>query len=569
MTRERWDQFYLVKVFVKATLCLHIYSFFLYAEGLSTMIRKYAQNKLIHGVKICRKALVTNHMLFADDSYIYCRAIKEESEHMLELLHKFENASSQKVNLAKSTVFFNPNVTNAYKNEIYDILHMQEAGERSKYLGFPNMLCRNKTALLGYLKERVKNRVRQWDGRYISKSGKEILIKTISQALPSFGMSVFLLPLEITRDIERTFSKYWWSSKSGQDSEIHWRFLTNPNNLVSKLFSARYYQEGNFLDAGIVNNPSYVWQSIWEAKSLLKMGVRWLVGSGEAISITNQPWLAEDDNPYITSTSQTFENNNEVIRDLFNERDQQCILRVSLNNTREEDRIYWRKENSGIYSIKSGYNLLQEQKGTWRTVDNGSLWSKLWKIRAPPKTLNLVWRDLVFCLPTMTMLAFRHVLVLSTCPVCNGDGETILHAMVTCLFVVLCWQRILPEVQQLVGDSFEGWLEVVLSKVNFDRRTLVVTMCWAIWKVRNEKHWNQKVSSTNIILALAKQYLVQWKNAQDRSTEALVQSKIEGDRAITWVKPQVDTIKVTVDGSIFHEQEAFGLEWWPEILRGI
>lgn len=47
------------------------YLFIVCAEGLSAIIRKYEMHNWIHGVKICRKAPMVTHMLFADDSYIY------------------------------------------------------------------------------------------------------------------------------------------------------------------------------------------------------------------------------------------------------------------------------------------------------------------------------------------------------------------------------------------------------------------------------------------------------------------------------------------------------------------
>lgn len=226
--------------------------------------------------------------------------------------------------------------------------------------------------MLGYLKNKVQNRVRNWDGRYIGKSGKKILIKSVAQTLRSYAMSFFLLLLEITKDIERTLSKYWWGSNASDHSTIWmswqrlsnhktsggmgfrdfrdfnlamlgkqgWRFLTNPGSLVTSIFKARYFPDSNFLDAQLDNNPSYVWRSIWEAKDLLKSGVRWMVGTGNNISIVNQPWVQDDYNLYITSDSPAFEGNTiaslmnindrssdeGVIRDLFNERDQQVFF---------------------------------------------------------------------------------------------------------------------------------------------------------------------------------------------------------------------------------------------------
>lgn len=50
------------------------YLFILYAEGLSSLIRKYEGDKWLHWCKIAHGAPVISHMLFADDIYIYCRA---------------------------------------------------------------------------------------------------------------------------------------------------------------------------------------------------------------------------------------------------------------------------------------------------------------------------------------------------------------------------------------------------------------------------------------------------------------------------------------------------------------
>lgn len=101
------------------------------------------------------------------------------------------------------------------------MLQMKEADDRSKYLALPNFLGRNKSSLLGYLKSRVQSKIRSWDGKFISKAGNEVLIKSVAQTMPSYAMSVFLFPLDVTKDIERTLTKYWWVSKPNQQSAIH------------------------------------------------------------------------------------------------------------------------------------------------------------------------------------------------------------------------------------------------------------------------------------------------------------------------------------------------------------
>lgn len=63
--------------------------------------------------------------------------------------------------------------------------------------------------MLGYLKERVRDGVQAWDGKFLSKGGKEILIKTMTQAILNYAMSVFLLLLEMCREMEMSMCKFW------------------------------------------------------------------------------------------------------------------------------------------------------------------------------------------------------------------------------------------------------------------------------------------------------------------------------------------------------------------------
>ena len=141
----------------------------------------------------------------------------------------------------------------------------------------------------------MNNRVKSKEGRLISYACREFLIKFVAQSLPSYAMSVFLLLLDITKDLEGTLSKYWWHSKGDNNKRINliswarmskhksagglgfrdfrdfnlamlgkqgWRFLTNPDSLVSKVYKARYFPGGNFLDAILGNNPIFIWRSI-------------------------------------------------------------------------------------------------------------------------------------------------------------------------------------------------------------------------------------------------------------------------------------------------------------------
>ena len=54
------------------------YLFLLCAEGLSAMIKKEEREGNLNGIAICRRAPRITHMLFANDSIVFCRATREE-----------------------------------------------------------------------------------------------------------------------------------------------------------------------------------------------------------------------------------------------------------------------------------------------------------------------------------------------------------------------------------------------------------------------------------------------------------------------------------------------------------
>lgn len=78
-----------------------------------------------------------------------------------------------------------------------------------------------------------------------------------------------------------------------------WRLITNPECLLSKIYEGRYYPWGNFLNANLGCNPSFVWQSILESQTMLKSGTGCRLGSGTTVDIKNDPWFPCAVDPYI------------------------------------------------------------------------------------------------------------------------------------------------------------------------------------------------------------------------------------------------------------------------------
>lgn len=105
------------------------------------------------------------------------------------------------------------------------------------------------------------------------------------------------------------------------------------------------------------------------------------------------------------------------------------------------------------YTVKSGYRLLQTSGATTSSPFITD-WTAVWKRSVPPKVLNLLWRSLSGCLPTLSAIRSRQVNVENLCPMCSNAVETDLHALIKCMVTKSIWAA------STVGDHSEGTVSI-------------------------------------------------------------------------------------------------------------
>lgn len=69
------------------------YLFLLYKEGLISLLSTQNNEHYIQGIRVCHGAPSINHLLFAEDSVIFCEASEEANIKLQALLGKYEEAS--------------------------------------------------------------------------------------------------------------------------------------------------------------------------------------------------------------------------------------------------------------------------------------------------------------------------------------------------------------------------------------------------------------------------------------------------------------------------------------------
>ena len=77
--------------------------------------------------------------MFANDLILFTEAMKEQSQVIKTCLDRFYWASSQKVNSAKSRIYFSPNTDASVRMDICATLDMLSTDDLGRYLGVPTI----------------------------------------------------------------------------------------------------------------------------------------------------------------------------------------------------------------------------------------------------------------------------------------------------------------------------------------------------------------------------------------------------------------------------------------------
>ncbi|GAU28280.1 hypothetical protein TSUD_256080 [Trifolium subterraneum] len=524
------------------------YLFILVTECLTALIHQSVGRGEIHGVRICRGAPEVSHLLFADDCFLFCRANVVEVNELMRILHTYEQASGQEINLVKSEVFISRNMSHAAKEDLSRILGDRLVLGTGIYLGLPSMVGRS----------------------------KEIMIKSVLQAIPSYVMSMFILPTSLIDDIEKMINAFWWRSgtinnNNNNNKGIHWlswerltcpkahgglgfrnfeafnkamvakqvwNIIQNPNSLVAKLIKARYFPRSSLFEAPLGYNPSFAWRGMWHARQILSLGCRWRIGSGENIRVMHDPWLRGKVNKWVPSPQPTGLYQLSV-RDLLHE---------NVNSVRE-DKVVWKEERNGCYSVKSGYKLgMRYIIGSDKYHVAGN-WNDIWKAQAPHKARHLLWRLCRGCLSTRYRLLERRVECNLNCPVCYEEIEDEIHIFFLCAVARDSWCAAgLSSV--LHNDAYQqsnamDRIFAMCSNESSDIVGRVAMLLWCIWQNRNDKLWNDNVQTPRQIERYAFDAWSDWysvhklrSNSESRTTEAGL---------VRWEKPALGWVKCNVD----------------------
>jgi hypothetical protein len=112
----------------------------------------------------------------------------------------------------KSSIHFAKGISMTIREEIKVQLDIQNAALSEKYLGMPTHVGISVNNAFKYLKERVWNKGQGWMKKALYAGEKEVLIKPVAQAMPTYSMSSFKLLRGLCQHINGVLHNFWWGS---------------------------------------------------------------------------------------------------------------------------------------------------------------------------------------------------------------------------------------------------------------------------------------------------------------------------------------------------------------------
>lgn len=191
------------------------------AQGFSAIINRAATTNLFRGVKIAHNCPTVSHLFFADASLIFFRATRHDCLMVKRCINLYEVASGQVVNFEKSAITFCPSSAPDIMNYIQHVLIIPVVSGHELYLWLATFSLRRERVQFSFLQDCLFKRINSWTSKFFSSGGKEVLIKSVLQAIPTYAMSCFKIPFSICKDIEQLCAKFWWRANVDRKG-LHW-----------------------------------------------------------------------------------------------------------------------------------------------------------------------------------------------------------------------------------------------------------------------------------------------------------------------------------------------------------
>ncbi|XP_074314107.1 uncharacterized protein LOC141649312 [Silene latifolia] len=418
-------------------------------EYLSRLLKTVSQMQGFHFHPLC-KALKLTHLMFADDLLIFCKGETRTVFIVMEAFKRFSNASGLNINSEKSDFYCN-GMSPAIVQKVLHGTGFKKGELPFKYLGVKISHKRLSKIDCNILVDRMINRIRGWNSRKISYSGRLVLVKSILATIHNHWAQIFVLPVGVMERIHALCRNFLWE---GED-----KYSKAPLVAWNVLCQSKEYGGLGIIDSKLWNIAAIgklVW---WLASKQDHLWIKWV----NNIYIKGASWWQYEPTNYSSWAWRKI-----------------CAVKNTMQAGYVQGK--WRGIDEP-YTIADGYKWLLQvpaEKVTWYKV--------VWNRYNLPKWSFIMWLRQHHRLLTLDRLRNMGMDVPSLCFICGLDAENHDHLFTHCWFAKKCyhlaadWLQVSVDVLSSCGNILKYRCSMFIRQVCM---SAVVGISYGIWRCRN------------------------------------------------------------------------------------
>uniref|UniRef100_A0A803Q9A6 Reverse transcriptase domain-containing protein n=1 Tax=Cannabis sativa TaxID=3483 RepID=A0A803Q9A6_CANSA len=517
------------------------YLFIMCNEILSRMLIKAENDGLMGGFRVSRQSPSISHLMYADDTFIFCEASLEKVLATQECLDRFCLASGQCINVHKSALTFSANVDPSLKSELKEALGFRDMCGDDRFLGNPILLSGSRVKEFNFLIEKLARRIEGWKSKLLSQAGRLTLLQSVASSTPVYTMSTFLIPKTISHALDKMCRSFWWTGETDKShflalaswdsiclpkergglnlkkfkdfnlaliAKLGWRLASGSESPWCSLFRAKYFKHNqSFWSAPSRSTMSFGARGIMASRDLIRNEACFLVGSGRNVDIWHSPWvpwLSWEE--YVASFNPRIQERGVTVNSLllsdssWSMEEMGRMFRPSLStmmgsitnlSSSTPDELIWKASKDGSFSVKVAYQaIIRGRSGL-----EDELWKLIWRSKVYERAKCFLWKTARDILPFGSRLhqIFGNI---STCTLCLAEEDSPIHLFFGCDVAKQIWRSgpwgICSEA--LVFQDNKAMVRWLLTPSNLplanagerSRFTLYAIMvCFHLWKYRN------------------------------------------------------------------------------------
>ena len=243
-----------------------------------------------------------------------------------------------------------------------------------------------------------------------------------------------------------------------------------------------------------------------------------------------------------------------------------AILSIPLRTHGARDRLIWAKSKNGKFLVRSAYRLAQEISTEGNSPESSNpaalkqVWKDLWNMRVSNKIKHFAWRACRDILATKENLWKRRITKDNICESCGKEPKSACHIFWFCDSAKEVWSSSKLILPIKINPSWKFidalWKLQKWSDTCPDLVEHTVTLCWGIWKYRNERrHGGVRRNGLALVRSLLR--LLDEFQVVNENPHSLRTAHTQGAK---WCPPQPGSYKVNVDGAVFTKRKQVGIE---------